>query len=184
MKACTTNASPSSSRDRTQAHRGPEPAGAVRRRGRRRRSGLTRPPLTLERRWQRDATGPFDRSDLAPARARGRLRRGPSRRSVEIELAPWADGVCELVIRPDVRAPHRWSGRRRRVGTHPRTPPPTRSANRCSTRTGHLPEAPRQRTTDRAPPFGRLSTRPGPSVAPRMDGPGCVTHAGSAGARQ
>jgi hypothetical protein len=77
--------------------------------------GLTRPPLTLERRWQRDPTGPFDRSDLAPARARGRLDAGRRVVPVEIELAPWADGMCELLIRPDVRAPHRWSGRRRRV---------------------------------------------------------------------
>ena len=29
---------------------------------------------------------------------------------IEIELAPWADAVSELVIRPDVRAPQHWSG--------------------------------------------------------------------------
>ena len=77
--------------------------------------GLTRPPLVIERRWQRDATGPFDRSDLAPARARGHLDAGRRVVPVEIELAPWADGRCELLIRPDVRAPQRWSGRRRRA---------------------------------------------------------------------
>jgi hypothetical protein len=77
--------------------------------------GLTRPPLTVERHWQRDATGPFDRSDLAPARARGRLDAGHRVVPVEIELAPWTDGMCELLIRPDARAPHRWSGRRRRL---------------------------------------------------------------------
>jgi hypothetical protein len=76
--------------------------------------GLTRPPCPIDRRWQRDATGPFDRSDLASARAHGRLSTGRRATPIEIELAPWADGVTELVIRPDVRAPHRWSGRRRR----------------------------------------------------------------------
>jgi len=77
--------------------------------------GLTRPPLAIERRWQRDATGPFDRSDLAPARAHGRLDAGRRVVPVEVELAPWSDTMCELLIRPDVRAPHRWSGRRRRA---------------------------------------------------------------------
>jgi hypothetical protein len=78
-------------------------------------AGLTRPALRIERRWKRDATGPFDRSDLAPARACGHLVTGRRDVPVEIELAPWADGVTELVLRPDVRAPHRWSGRRRRM---------------------------------------------------------------------
>jgi hypothetical protein len=77
--------------------------------------GLTRPALPIERRWQRDATGPFDRSDIAAARACGRLVTGRRTVPVEIELAPWADGVTELVLRPDVRAPQRWSGRRRRM---------------------------------------------------------------------
>jgi hypothetical protein len=77
--------------------------------------GLTRPPLDLERTWHRDLTGPLDRTDLAPARVRGRMQAGRRIVSVEIELAPWADGVCELLIRPDTRAPHRWSGRRRRT---------------------------------------------------------------------
>jgi hypothetical protein len=76
--------------------------------------GLTRPPLRLEPRWRRDATGPFDRSDLAPARAAGRLHAGRRAVPVEVELAPWSGGMCELVIRPAVRAPHRWSGPRRR----------------------------------------------------------------------
>ena len=76
--------------------------------------GLTRPPCPIDRRWQRDHTGPFDRSDLASARAHGRLPTGRRDTPIEIELAPWADGVTELVIRPDVRAPQRWSGRRRR----------------------------------------------------------------------
>ncbi|MGH8977795.1 MAG: hypothetical protein ACRDV7_06940 [Acidimicrobiia bacterium] len=75
---------------------------------------LTRPPLVLGRRWQRDTTGPFDRSDLAPARAPGRLLAGRRVVPVEVELAPWSESMCELLIRPDVRAPHRWSGRRRR----------------------------------------------------------------------
>ena len=76
--------------------------------------GLTRPALELERRWQRDATGPFDRTDLAPARAHGRLAVERRAVPVEIELAPWEDGSSELLIRPGVRVPHRWSGRRRR----------------------------------------------------------------------
>ena len=76
--------------------------------------GLTRPPCPIDRRWHRDHTGPFDRSDLASARAHGRLPTGRRTTPIEIELAPWADGVTELVIRPDVRAPQRWSGRRRR----------------------------------------------------------------------
>jgi hypothetical protein len=76
--------------------------------------GLTRPPCPIDRRWLRDHTGPFDRSDLASARAHGRLPTGRRDTPIEIELAPWADGVTELVIRPDVRAPQRWSGRRRR----------------------------------------------------------------------
>ena len=76
--------------------------------------GLTRPPCPIDRRWQRDTTGPFDRSDLASARAHGRLPTGRRDTPIEIELAPWADGVTELVVRPDVRAPQHWSGRRRR----------------------------------------------------------------------
>ncbi len=84
--------------------------------------GLTRPPCAIDRRWRRDTTGPFNRSDLASARSRGRVHTGRRVVPVEIELAPWADGVTELVIRPDVRAPHRWSGRRRRgwyAAVHP-----------------------------------------------------------------
>jgi hypothetical protein len=72
-------------------------------------------PFSMERRWQRDNTGPFDRSDLAPARTCGHLNTGRRAVSVEVELAPWAGGVTELVLRPNVRAPHRWSGRRRRT---------------------------------------------------------------------
>jgi hypothetical protein len=77
--------------------------------------GLTGPVLPIERRWQRDETGPFERSDLAAARARGQLNAGRRSVPVEIELAPWSNHMTELVIRPDVRAPHRWSGRRRRI---------------------------------------------------------------------
>jgi hypothetical protein len=77
--------------------------------------GLAPPVMPIERRWQRDATGPFERSDLAAARACGRLIVGRRRIPVEIELAPWSEHTTELVVRPDVRAPHRWSGRRRRT---------------------------------------------------------------------
>jgi hypothetical protein len=76
---------------------------------------LTRPPCTFDRQWRRDTTGPFDRSDLAAARATGLLQTGRRAVPIEIELAPWSNGSSELVIRPDVRAPHRWSGRRRRT---------------------------------------------------------------------
>jgi hypothetical protein len=78
--------------------------------------GLTQPPFPIARRWRRDETGPFGRSDLAPARAHGTVQLARRRRSVpiEVELAPWDAGVTELVLRPVARAPHRWSGRRRR----------------------------------------------------------------------
>jgi hypothetical protein len=79
--------------------------------------GLTHPPFPIERRWLRDETGPFGRGDLAPARAHGTLGLETARRRavpVEVELAPWATSVTELVLRPVARAPHRWSGRRRR----------------------------------------------------------------------
>jgi hypothetical protein len=77
--------------------------------------GLPRPPFAIDRRWQRDETGPFGRSDLASARAHGSIATERGRRSipVEVELAPWAGCVTELVLRPSGRAPHHWSGRRR-----------------------------------------------------------------------
>jgi len=70
------------------------------------------PELHFEGHWRRDATGPLGRSDLAAARVPARLA---ARRStaVELELAPWSDHECELVVRPAGRAPHRWSARRR-----------------------------------------------------------------------
>ncbi len=39
---------------------------------------------------------------------RGHRRVSP----VEIELAPWSDGVTELVLRPAVRSPYSWGARR------------------------------------------------------------------------
>jgi hypothetical protein len=67
----------------------------------------------LDALWQRDRTGPFGRSDLAAARARGALTMGRRAIPVDIELAPWSNGATEIVLRPSGRATHRWSGRRR-----------------------------------------------------------------------
>ena len=65
--------------------------------------------------WQRDATGPFGRSDLAAASTSGRLRVGRRAVRVDIQLAPWSDSVTELVLRPSARGVQHWSGRRRRL---------------------------------------------------------------------
>jgi hypothetical protein len=77
--------------------------------------GLARPPFPLYRRWERADTGLFDRSDLAPAQTCGYLKTGRRTVPVDMELTPWSRGITELVLRPNVRAPHRWSGRRRRM---------------------------------------------------------------------
>ena len=70
--------------------------------------------LVLDRHWRRDETGPFGRSDLAPARALGTLDVGRRRVPIELEVAPWSDTSTEVTLRPAARAADRWSGRRRR----------------------------------------------------------------------
>jgi hypothetical protein len=77
-------------------------------------AGLVDDQLWLDRHWRRDETGPFGRSDLAPARALGTLRVGRRCVPVELEVAPWSDASTEVIVRPAARAAHHWSARRRR----------------------------------------------------------------------
>ncbi|MGQ0824177.1 MAG: hypothetical protein ACT4OX_03935 [Actinomycetota bacterium] len=75
-------------------------------------AGAPLPGVHVDGPWRRDPTGLFGRSDLAPARVAARLTtRRPT--PIELELAPWSDHECELVVRPPSRSPHRWSARRR-----------------------------------------------------------------------
>jgi hypothetical protein len=60
--------------------------------------------------WERDEHGYMNRSDLATVRTCTRV----GSFDAEIELTPWSATATELVLRPAARAPHRWSGRRRR----------------------------------------------------------------------
>lgn len=60
--------------------------------------------------WVRDEHGFMNRSDLATVRTCTRI----GSFAAEIELTPWSATATELVLRPAARAPHRWSGRRRR----------------------------------------------------------------------
>lgn len=60
--------------------------------------------------WVRDEHGYMNRSDLATVRTRTRI----GSFDADIELTPWSATATELVLRPAARAPHRWSGRRRR----------------------------------------------------------------------
>jgi len=109
--------------------------------------------VQLESRWSRDATGPFGRSDLAPARAQGTLVVGRRTVAAEFELAPWSDQVTELTIRPAVRAPHRWSARRRRRGYSAAHA----AADALRQRLVLAQPAPRRRPRTRAPAAHRLA---------------------------
>jgi hypothetical protein len=77
-------------------------------------SSTTPDGLQVDRLWKRDATGPFGRGHLAPARAAGALRAGRRVVPVELELAPWSDTMTQLVLRPSAPRAYRWGARRRR----------------------------------------------------------------------
>ena len=70
--------------------------------------------VQVELPFRRDEWHPGGRPDLAAARAYGALYGRSNRRvcPVEVELSPWSNAVTELSVRPAVRAPYRWSGRR------------------------------------------------------------------------
>jgi hypothetical protein len=63
---------------------------------------------------RRDEWHPLGKPDLAPARTFGALYSRANRRvcNIEIELSPWSYDVTELLVRPAVRSPYRWSDQR------------------------------------------------------------------------
>ena len=134
--------------------------------------GLTRPPCPIDRRWQRDSTGPFDRSDLASARAHGRLptgRRDHSDRDRARAVGGRRHRARDPAGRARASALERASAaalvricarRRRRAPPTDHRGPATRAASSGN------------RRDRRASSTGRVSGSPGPSFAPRMDGPG------------
>jgi hypothetical protein len=69
---------------------------------------LLRLPLRSDLSW------PQRRGDQLPARTGGALYTQTNRSicAVEIELSPWSDECTELVVRPAVRNPCRWSARK------------------------------------------------------------------------
>jgi hypothetical protein len=63
---------------------------------------------------RRDEWHPLGRPELAPARTFGALYNRSNRRlcDIEVELSAWSYDVTELLVRPAVRSPYRWSGPR------------------------------------------------------------------------
>ena len=68
----------------------------------------------MELPFRRDEWHPLGRPELAPARTYGAIYSRSNRRfcDVEVELSPWSRTVSELSVRPAVRSPYRWSGRK------------------------------------------------------------------------
>ena len=134
------------------------------------------PACPIDRRWQRDTNGPFDRSDLASARYERPHQHGAAR-------GPGRDRARTVVQRRD-RARH--PAGRARASTLERTSAADVVRIRAPRRRRAPPTDRRHPAT--IPPAAPLGARhdlatgspddasPGPSVTPRMDGPGGVHH--------
>jgi hypothetical protein len=70
--------------------------------------------VQMELPFRRDEWHPIGRPELAPLRTFGAIYSRSNRRlcAVEVELSPWSGTVSELSVRPSVRSPYRWSGRK------------------------------------------------------------------------
>jgi hypothetical protein len=64
--------------------------------------------------FRREQWHPLGRPEFATVRTFGTLHGRSNRRvcEVEIELSPWSEAMCEVLLRPAVRSPYHWGANR------------------------------------------------------------------------